>query len=281
MAIEAANVQQGNLDPDDLLPSSAWSSATPIVAVFEGQLSQHGTGHLFGIGEHRFLVTAAHVISQAVENGRALYITTGIPGTGGLVPIEKSLAFGATDFDFEGNDPVDVAIFRLDQETIAKLGNRTFLTTLDIARSPEPAEDLYWLHGFPSAFCPAEPNKISFLSVEAMVPTFDGHHSFPNYDSKIHVLLDCRDLKTSDGIGLSTLKGASGCAVWKTFAGLPVDQWTKGQAKVVGVQTVEYRDGQVARCTRWPIVLDLIQQIYPEVKPALQLHMPSRLLSPS
>ena len=62
---EAANAQA---------PSYAWDSTVPIVIANEGTVNQFGTGTLFRVANHFFLVTAGHVIKQACELGKTLGI---------------------------------------------------------------------------------------------------------------------------------------------------------------------------------------------------------------
>ena len=108
------------------------------------------------------------------------------------------------------------------------------------------------------------------------------------FDSRYHLLLcgaaeqitlpDGSDVVFQDRSGRAAtfprdLKGISGCAVWAIGdLTLPVEDW--GPARVVGVQTGVYQESEVIRATRWVAVTTLLNETYPELRPAMQLWAP-------
>lgn len=119
----------------------------PILRDVHGNLEQIGSGVLLGIGEHRFLLTAAHVLDE-----RHRYPMMA-PGTKGFVGITGQLI--SSNIPKSGSrmdDRYDIACVRLNDRFLKRLhGNLAFLNEDDIDAFDETAKnDVYTIVGYPS-----------------------------------------------------------------------------------------------------------------------------------
>jgi hypothetical protein len=70
------------------------------------------------------------------------------------------------------------------------------------------------------------------------------------------------------------LDGISGCSIWKMNAlGFPRESWTIDRARIVAVQTGEYKK-RVVKGTVWPVVATLMRQAFPDLEPSFNLLLP-------
>src|SRR5687767_13594721 len=97
---------------DRCVPDLATRSSVALVRLNGQLLSQVGSGTLLAVAEHRFVVTAAHVVRSAMKDGRTL----GVSGS-----VDKKFVAAAGQWIVSGGDdtsedPFDVAIYEFSPE---------------------------------------------------------------------------------------------------------------------------------------------------------------------
>jgi len=273
------------------VPPDGWNVTVAIVVANRPRVHLLGTGSLFEIGGYHFVVTAAHVIKAAHDHDKTIGISSGneyfISVHGNWVH-SSSIQFGSID------DPFDVAVYRLPPDSVEKLKGKRFLRREDVDFDAQSSTAVFSLFGFPGIWAEpsrSEAEKVSVKALEYTTYAYDGAtESLIGYDAKYHLLLGLTDtdLTQEDGSRATIvardgrvvtiprdMKGISGCAVW-TIGDLsvPLDQWRNRQPKVVAVETGIYQGSQVVRATRWIAVTTLINEAFPELRPALNLWTP-------
>ncbi len=254
------------------------SHTLPIWAAKPGVVCLAGSGTLFRVADVSFLVTAAHVYTDAEDGGWTLLVTDDSDGapevrlTGGAVWVQPL--------------PLDVAVWELSPAVVNSLTGRAFLSVHDTdRRRRRTGPGLYALYGYPGELCDlssrvgarviAEHRPLSYITS----PYSGQVHHHGSYDPNFHF---CLRLSTSNS-GLlgqqsdmpSKLYGISGCSLWQVYAeGMSVNLWSFRQSVVVAVQThVNYDLGYI-RGTRWWVIERIIRDNWPELAPALSLEMP-------
>jgi len=273
------------------IPSCAWDSTVPIVIAHDGEIHQFGTGTLFRIADHFFLITAGHVIKDATKNNK----TVGIGGSDDNYFIALT---GNAQVSSEGQygthvDPFDIGLYLLLPEAVARMKHKQFLFLSDIEFVEQSPTAVYSLFGFPAVWAsphPSAPNTLRYKAFQYTAYRYDRDTSIlKEFQDRFHLLLDAQLTEATDNEGnlLSShdsdtstlfargLGGISGCSIWRVGdLTLPVDQWKSDQARIVAVQTGVYHSQRVIKATRWIAVSTLIYEAYPELRPAMELSRP-------
>ena len=116
-----------------------YDSAVPIAVAQNAALRQHGTGTLFRVADHFFLVTAGHVFGEASKYKLSL----GIGGSrdGHFIPLEgQSLV---------ASEPHDIGLHRLHSDAVDRLTVGRFLSFNDIEIDQQSPTAVYTIFGFP------------------------------------------------------------------------------------------------------------------------------------
>ena len=265
-----------------LIPPKAWGSSVSIVIAHEHEkeLHQFGTGTLLKVSDDTFLVTAAHVVTQAYEHDKAICVATGNSFT---------QIYGNWYCSSE-SDPFDVALLRLPADVISKLREVSYIRLQDIEFRADLSKGIFCLFGYPNRLStPSIPNKVtmSLKPFQYMTYLYEGEtNTLGGYQEKYHLLLDGqeegRDIDghaarfcDSNGNPLrfpKDLSGISGCSVWKIGnRDRHLSEWGRYRPKIVAVQTGVYSDAKVIKATRWVAISTLLHEAYPELRPALNL----------
>lgn len=229
-----------------------------------------GTGSLFRVGDHFFLVTADHVLK---------YLDGKTDDHLVVMNRERSVQFGVggeVHGTVAGSD--DVGILRLPSESLPSFDGLTFLTTTDIDISrPDPGER-YGFCGYPEEFSVRTPGSPFFYNTVLAEP----EGPLRDFDPEVNFLLAMDEARTRTPTGRLTkfpvsLGGISGCAVWRITQGGAAATWTSGQARVVGIETGVYGAGPVKKikASSWALVLGMIRQQYPALRPSLDRTVPA------
>jgi hypothetical protein len=257
-------------------------TVVPIYGQDEDGPSLYGTGTLFRIADTHLLVTAWHVAAEGRPTGRRqLFISDGISNTP-LVPLKGHV-------DYSADERVDIAICRLDMDTVRCLPNRRFFSLSDVNASDVPLRPgLFHVCGCPwlwqrkdVAKRKLSPKRIAYGTIQYSGPT----DALGDYDPKCHLLLTLFDngsYRSCDGSpvllpeehGRVSIRGLSGGSIWQTFQnGEDVRAWDPRRAKIVAIQTLVYL-GKTAkiRGTRWNIVRRLLVKGFPDLEGALRLY---------
>jgi hypothetical protein len=234
-----------------------------------------GTGALLQIADRRFLITAAHVASEAdkVQGDR---VVVGLPADGRLYVVGgKAIR--------TPEEHTDLAIVALSAESHAALNHLRPLSLADAYLGTSFSSAIYALSGYPREWYGKDDatRAITVRPYQIAVRLFDGDTtSLRGYDSAEHVLMTyglntLRD-DPNGVVAPQSLRGLSGSSIWR-LADLPSpspEQWSSRAMRVVGIQTGEYRigDRMVVKATRWASVVGTIAAAFPELRPPIMLH---------
>ena len=271
------------------IPSYAWDCTTPIVIAHEGAVRHHGTGTLFRVADHFFLVTAGHVLKQACEHGKTL-------GIGGSDDGHFIALSGKTVVSSEGQygtsaDPFDIGLHRLAPDAIARLSKKRFLIFNDIEFDPQSATAVYTLFGFPvvwSSPSSSPEEKVKYKAIQYTTYRYDRDTAtLQEYQERLHLLLDGQfDQATNEDASRAQfldadgkpvpfpggLGGISGCSVWRIGdLNTPPDDWGIEKSRLVAVQTSVYPEKRAIKATRWIAVSTLIHEAFQELRPPMEL----------
>jgi hypothetical protein len=234
----------------------------------------HGTGTLFAISDHRFLVTASHVV---VPTKPEFEMTLWLIGPEGTPPVRlvgtRIVTHSPGGVD---DDAADVAIWALEESTISGLGNCTFLRQSDIVADDDFAEDYYFLSGFPIEW--ANTGRGPERGATLVTYTTQSYVGDPpvarSYRPDWHILLALgggMDLDGSPKPLPREIKGMSGCSIWRSYFRTQNGAET---ARVVAVQTGTLQNNTIIKGTRWAIVVNMLLEYYPELNKAMSLKLP-------
>lgn len=246
----------------------------PLYGDHGGVPIQRGSGTLFRVADHSFLVSACHVTDLA-RSGTQLYISDARPGST-VIPVE-----GAPHCEKH----LDISVWELAPHVVAALPNRTFLTVHQVDRADlRVARGWYYVHGYPNCWSDPKPEERKTAAkafTYGAVPYEGDTGAFAGYDPRLHVLLTAPRDGNVDSHGAETampasLRGVCGGGIWQAYyEGLPSRSWTVDDAVVVAVQTGVYREGAVVRGTRWWVIGQILSRKYPELEGPLALLSPS------
>lgn len=261
------------LSLSSLIPSKGWDSTVAIVAENPQLLFQLGTGTLVRIADTFLVVTAAHVVLDAHNYNW----TMGISGA------QKKFIILGSDWSCsgEGGDPgvLDIAIHKLAQDAVTNLAGKEFINLSDLTTPSNYSTGYYCLFGYPACWtksADAHTDTLTAGGFQLTTTAYNGDtHLLSNFDPKHHFLLEADDLHLhaygSDPVFPKRLEGISGCSVWHLGdLSTPIEHWPKNRIGLAGVQTGVYRTN-IIKVTRWSSVVNLILQVFPELRPAVQL----------
>jgi len=239
---------------DRLLLPRIKTCVVQIVREYYHAKESGGTGILFEINSARLLVTAAHAIDGALNEGIAMYVRRFQSKQ--LVQITGNVAFERT---------LDIAAMRLSDDVSAALDGYTFLRPedADASRGVAPS-GLYYLYGYPKIATYA--NVVEAKSHAAGLPMIarlvDGNPRFPRGSAE-YVWLNAFANRYD-------LVGISGCGVWRSLRdGDRAAAWEPDQAKILAVETGTYCNHTLIGGTRIRHVFRLIAAHWPDLAPAL------------
>lgn len=260
------------------IPAMAWDATVNIVIVLREELHQFGTGTLLKIADDVFLVTAAHVVQIAIEQGNSLCFAV----DKNFIPIYGIWACSP------GHTPSDVAIMRLHPEISQKLTNVSFVRLHDIDFTSDLSSGVFCLCGYPTILSTPSTAKDPTMNSQPFqyaTYTYEGEtNTLDNYQDKYHLLLNADGIYSSkkstyfqDRRGTihqfpQDLGGMSGCSVWKIGnRDKSKSKWSPSRAKIVAVQTSVYPNTKIIKATRWFAVSSVIYEAYPDLRPSMNL----------
>lgn len=274
--------------PVDMTPATidAWVNAElpenfslAIVPIARGHsmesLTAFATGTLLRVAEESFLVTAAHVISDAEKLNSPLAF--GVWGENKFLkligaPLVTPLVRGHW---------YDLCIWKLPAEIAERVPTENFLrfsTCSGDARNFENRKSVFRVYGFPCEGVSKDASMHFSPFTLTTHPFRDYPGNLENYDPDIHMLFDVRPegVQTLGDHGAvfpttrAQFEGISGCPVWEIP--LEIDaQKTMRAARIVGVETCVFSTKGVMRATHWNAVLRFLAKAFPEVRPAASI----------
>jgi len=269
----------------------AWESSIAIVIAHDNAVHQFGSGILFRVADDSFVVTAGHVVKESHKLGKTLGISS---ATGFFVAVPGQWICSSDGQYGMDKDPFDIAIHKLPQDAIGKIGNKTFLRFDDIDFDSQSPTTVYTLFGFPGIWsrpsC-SESDKLQLKPFQFTTFAYDRKtDTLHEYQERFHLLLDAQlryssildgspaqfqDLNGNDALFPRDLGGISGCSVWRIGdLNVPIENWGQERSRIVAVQTGVYNSAQVIKSTRWVAVSTLIHEAFPELRTTMQLWRP-------
>jgi len=246
----------------------------------------HGSGTLLRIADCSFVVTARHVIADAVEKHWPL----GITGATHIVETPGNW-LGSPQ---TGNQPDrglgDIAVYKLSDGQVAELGEKEFVRLPDLGLRAELTGGSFSFLGFPVMWSeqtstPQEPLGLGLFRYSTIAAQDTGR--LVHFDPDVHFLLGAEEntlvnqdgqstsLRTRNGTRVNLVDGVggiSGSGVWRIGqVGAKPEMWRQEQARLVGIVTGVYPAAQFIKATKWVFVMKLIHEGFPEVRPALKL----------
>ena len=245
-------------------------SATCPVYVGSGAIPKHiGSGVLFRIEQHSFLLTAAHVTDYR-SSGHLYLGSEATP-----VRIAGSVTHSTPPAGQRGADNIDVAVCHLAPETVAHLGDHEFLTVSELdVESRERHDDFFLVVGYPCTkqrFLAATQTIEAYLYPFVAVSKPSSAYEAQSLDFRRHILLGFskKEMWRRD-IGHATapdLYGISGCGIWWLENHLSPEP----SAPRLAALATEWHTGSRRQImgTRVEVALSAVWKNFPEVRASL------------
>jgi hypothetical protein len=256
---------------------------TVCIYAHQESLKTAGTGVLLRVAAKHFLVSAAHVMDLNFYHQLQFYAsisTTPAPPIPLLFEHRHSSArptnLSLKDSALRDDDPLDISIAELKQETVEKLQQRyRFLQVGDLDPSPLTKGAGVYVFGFPEAL--TQP-----AGVNTELESFPlGYVTTPLQD-RTEVRDKWKDIllpypkASCDEAGIPTdapaPAGLSGCGIWRISQPpkRPCDMPTSAM-RLVGIQHRWRSKSRYLVGTSAARIIELLGHAYPELHPSLQL----------
>ncbi len=268
-------------------PSRVAGSALAIVGSHSCNVRHMGTGTLLAVADAKFVVTAAHVLKMAKDQDLTVAIS---PALGGVFTAVTARPWVLT-MDGGAGDQNDVALYRLDERELGRLGAVDFVRIADVCFEKDLASAYFVVCGFPSIWSTAsnpDGDMKSRLLQYGTYP-FKGETSgLGGFDPERHILLEGTPGDLLDHNGEPTrfqtrsghpasmpadLSGISGCSVWRIGdLRTPVSEWNINGAQIVAVQTGVFKTAGAIKATRWNAVTTLLHSAWPDLRVTINMY---------
>ena len=274
---------------DARVPSLVTGSTVALVGSFSGAVRQLGSGTLLAVGDERFVVSAGHVLREAVAQD----MTVGIGFHGGFVACVRNWML--TGVPNDRADEHDIALYRFTSEEVNRLSQATFAQIGDASFEADLSNSYFVVSGFPALWTTTIDAQKTDPMVSRMLvygtTHFDGDAAgLEGFDPKRHFLLQANrhEMYNQSGNRVSLrsrlghpvdfpagLQGISGCSVWRLGKmSTPPQFW--GAPRLVGVETAVYARSGAIRATRWNSVTTLLYEAFPTTRAAIEFHIQLR-----
>lgn len=240
----------------------------PLLTSDDARPGVFGTAFLCGVGTHRFIATAAHVLDQ--DQARAVYFGRGVVVTPTTTEVITS---GLPASGNRADDEIDVAVFRPGEESVAALlaqGCRVIPLEDGGVEDESAPGDRYVFSGFPSnrsrlhrATHTLDPGAVSANCLTASNEELLALGLNPG--THIAVQFDRERMANPDGRQMTAPEpwGMSGGPVWKL-------RRNSGDYVLVGLGTAFRSDRNLLVATRIGAVVALLRNRFPETRAGLR-----------
>jgi hypothetical protein len=155
------------------------------------------------------------------------------------------------------------------------LTNKSFLNRTQMSITANLSSGVYFLAGYPSEWADCKPaaREFTLSRFQYIAWPYREHATIREFNPTLHIGLNLGYA----GVGPTSLRGISGCAIWKISASDTIgEDWSPDQVKVVGVQTGVYTERKLPaiKGTKWQHVVRALNNLIPEFRPALNLWLP-------
>nr|MDP2190608.1 hypothetical protein [Rhodoferax sp.] len=241
------------------------------------------------VADHRFVLTAAHVVHQGALVNATLGISGTVDGEFVAAPGNWILSGGSAD---RAADEHDIAVYEFSKEQSQRFADDVFVRVADAEFPIDLSHGFFVVSGFPGVWSTSPSPSDTTLSTKMLqYGTFALQGSvagLDGYNPKRHFLLEASpdnllDIKGNDvsfrtRTGYSAqmprdLAGVSGCSVWM-MGDLrePIEQWSTKTARLVGIETSVYQTRRAIKATRWNGVTTLLHAAFPQVRRVLEMY---------
>jgi hypothetical protein len=226
---------------------------------------------LLRIGDHRFLISAAHCFDEPDTEVSQLWVG----GAGRMVEVSGvEMRTSSSSSNSRANDRYDVAFISLSAAAVSKLEGCEFLTLEDLDLNDLVTPDnAYLLFGYPwrRSRLVREETRVHYEALfYAGRPVSSSSHAVIGTNADTHYLIGFRRDRVFGECGYVTApipRGVSGGGLWRfhSIAGIDPVQPQRTD-RLVGI-FIEYRsEHDTLIATRIRVVLNLILQLYPELQ---------------
>lgn len=171
------------------IPELTVSSTVGIVAAKAPYVELLGTGTLLAVADHRFVVTAAHVMKEASK--RTLGIASGTKGN--FVALTGHCYLSAAESHEHSHDPYDVAIYELNEHECSLLTAADFVRIGDVEFNTDFSSGFFLITGFPGVWSTTIDEAQEMMQAKLLqygTCALEGSASgLQNYDPELHILL--------------------------------------------------------------------------------------------
>jgi hypothetical protein len=244
-------------------------------------IEKSGSGVLLEIGDHRFLLTAAHVVDLSAIRGFPPYLA---PSTEDAppIPLDEAKIYTSPippgvdrdDPNMRDHDPFDVAVCELPPSVAEQIIEpRRFVRLMEIDARTEEIPGFYMVTGYPREFTKAnfsykllgskplpyatvlyqgerEPHWGNFIALEYSYQSVDG-------DAVVQEMPD------PDGM--------SGCGIWRLAeANKPAELWNPTDARLVAIEHTWSKKKRAILGTFMRHALSMIYHHYPSLRAAFE-----------
>jgi hypothetical protein len=264
---------------------------SPLMTRKDGTFRGLGSGVFLEIGQICFVLTAAHVIDNALAalgQGYPVLLTAGLPGAGlvRLTGVRGSYSPMPTSKDRQ-DDPFDFGYIELPASVVSELRqHRHFLHLLEVdAAYDDNPSDIHMVHGYPSmALATDDARKVleySCLMYSSRLYQNE-RGTVRNHDPNVDLLLSFTPDRSTDHLGnparMYHPDGISGCGVWRLIdAKTDVDCWEPAMMKLVGIQHTWDKTHEVLRACRIRHLITAIHSRYEELRPIMTMPLAVKL----
>jgi hypothetical protein len=268
-------------------PSRVAAATVAIVGSLSRNVRHLGTGTLLAVADAKFVVTAAHVLRVAKEQGLTVAI---VPALGGVFTAVTARPWLLTSDD-GAEDRHDVALYRLDEREVGRLGGSDFVRIADVCFEKDLAAAYFVICGFPGMWSTAsnpDGDMKGRLLQYGTYPFKGSTSGLGGFDPQKHILLEGTPGDLLDHNGEPTrfqtrsghpasmpgdLSGVSGCSIWRIgdFR-TPVSEWNINAAQIVAVQTGVFRSAGAIKATRWNSVTTLLHLACPDLRATIEMY---------
>lgn len=222
----------------------------------------HGTGVLLQVADHKFVVTAAHVLNVWTEMRLVIPI-----GENNAMDLRSAYAHVTTN-----EDHVDFAVIKLTAEMANALPNEyqfVRLAEIDV-HGTEPTQGIHAVFGYPQQL--AERDEVGLTSKAIFYPS--NLITQADTDGAISLAMEIHP-ETSDENGdrapLPALNCISGCGIWRLHQkGDDIDTWNADRIRLVGIEHTVLVNKWI-RGVRIRQVAGGIATLFPELEPCIAL----------
>ncbi|OIR02155.1 hypothetical protein GALL_157740 [mine drainage metagenome] len=287
MNISPAELEKATSAISACIPELIAKSTIGIVAANAPYIGLLGTGTLLAVAEHRFIVTAAHVIKEV--SGRSV----GIMGSskGNFVPLAGNWFLSSAESSVFSNDPYDVAVYELNEQECSRLLEVEFVRIRDVEFNTDLSSSFFLISGFPKVWSTSIDETQETMHARLLqygTCALENAVGLQNYDSQLHILLKASPEELFDHTGKEAkfrmrtnypaqmpddLRGVSGCSVWKIGdIKKPIESWGRDECRLVGIETSIYSKPGAVKATRWNAVATLLYEAVPAIRPVIKMY---------